>query len=99
MTTQEAAEFLNVSRPFLIRQLKSGELPYRHVGKHHRIRCDDLLDYQGAMRSPSGTRHAGLSRLLRRSETLLARDAGVGRQIDRRICTMCPTLFTSQGNS
>ena len=47
MTTQEAAEFLNVSRPFLIRQLKSGGLPYRLVGKHRRIRCDDLLDYQG----------------------------------------------------
>ncbi|MBM4253574.1 MAG: helix-turn-helix domain-containing protein [Deltaproteobacteria bacterium] len=46
MTTQEAAEFLSVSRPFLIRLLKSGALPYRLVGKHRLIRLEDLIDYQ-----------------------------------------------------
>ena len=46
MTTQEAAEFLNVSRPFLIRQLNNGQLPYRLVGKHRRIKFEDLLSYQ-----------------------------------------------------
>src|SRR4051812_28552112 len=35
-TTVEAAHFLNVSRPFVIKELKGGRLPYRMVGTHRR---------------------------------------------------------------
>lgn len=47
LTTQEAADLLGVSRPFFIEKvLEAGKLPYRRVGKHRRIRLDELLDYQ-----------------------------------------------------
>lgn len=46
MTTQEAADFLNVSRPFLIKALEDGTIPYTKVGTHRRIRFDDVLAYR-----------------------------------------------------
>jgi len=50
MTTVEAANFLNVSRPFVIKEIEEGRLPYRMVGTHRRIAFEDLLRYAAKMR-------------------------------------------------
>jgi excisionase family DNA binding protein len=45
VTTIEAAEIIGVSRPFLVKLLDQGKIPYRMVGRHRRILFKDLMEY------------------------------------------------------
>lgn len=67
LTTQEAADLLNVSRPHLVKLLEQGDIPYTKTGTHRRVRFADLVTYK---RKRDLTRRQGLDDLTRVSQEL-----------------------------
>jgi len=61
--TQAAANYLGVSRPFLVRLLESGEIPFYKAGTHRRVRTRDLKTYRDER---DGARHEALRELFDR---------------------------------
>lgn len=62
-TTQQAADYLNVSRPFLIKLLNEGAIPYSSVGKHRRILFNDLMRYRAHRDADRRNRLARISKI------------------------------------
>lgn len=50
VTTQKAAELLGCSRPFLVKLLEDGEIPFTKIGKHRRIMFEDVVNYRKKMK-------------------------------------------------
>lgn len=73
LTTVQAADVLNVSRPFLIKLLDEGAIPHRKVGKHRRIRMEDVMVYKTAI---DREREAVLDQLVSEAQE---QDMGYGR--------------------
>ena len=67
LTTQQAAEVLNISRPFLIKLLDRDEIPYRWEGTHRRIKLQDVLAYRDRR---SARRRRGIEHLAQKSQEL-----------------------------
>ena len=62
MTTQQAADFLGISRPTLVRLLEAGDIAFDKPGRHRRVRLEDLVAYQANFRAE---RRAALRELQR----------------------------------
>ena len=63
LTTQEAADLLNVSRPHLVKLLEEGALPFHRAGKHRRVRFAELMKYKDARDRAGEAAMAELTRL------------------------------------
>jgi excisionase family DNA binding protein len=50
LTTSEAADYLGVSRPFVVKEMDEGRLPHRKVGSHRRVLWEDVSEYARQMR-------------------------------------------------
>lgn len=77
VTTQQAADLLNVSRQYLVRLLDEGKIPYERTGTHRRLKIEDVLAYK---RERDRKRDEGLDELTRLTEELGGYDAPGGRK-------------------
>jgi excisionase family DNA binding protein len=75
MTTNQAADLLNVSRQYLVRLLDRGEIPFTRTGTHRRIKFGDLMAYKEGR---DNRRRKGLDELIQMSEDIGLYDIPLG---------------------
>jgi len=67
LTSQEAADLLNVSRPHLVKMLEEGAIPFTKTGRHRRIRFSDLMAFKQQRDAES---HEAMEALVRQAQEL-----------------------------
>jgi excisionase family DNA binding protein len=67
LTTQEAADLLNVSRPHIIKLIESGKIPFRKVGSHRRVKQTDVIKYESELKE---LRRKGLEFLAKEAQEM-----------------------------
>lgn len=67
MSTQDAANYLNVSRPFVVKQLEQGKIDYLQVGRHRRIEFHKLVAFSDSLKHNA---HAALQELTEQAQDL-----------------------------
>ncbi len=83
ISTQQAADLLSVSRPHLVKLLEQGNIPFRKVGSHRRVKLTDVMDYRGTVDKERSKTLDELSQL--------SQDIG-------RISDECPKKTTTQAH-
>lgn len=65
MTTQAAAEFIGCSRPHIVKLVENGEIPFTKIGKHRRLKFEDVAKYRKEMKIKQ---KSSISRLMEMDE-------------------------------
>ena len=90
LTTQEAADMLNVSRPHLVKLLENGALPFHKAGKHRRIRFADLMAFRSERDRASAQ---AMEELAKQAQAL---QPGLRMRSSRSTSTFCRKPFRSR---
>lgn len=67
LSTQNAADILGVSRPYFVKLVEKGEIPFHKVGKHRRVYASDLLDYKAKIHA---AREKTLQKMIKQAQKL-----------------------------
>ena len=67
LTTQQAADYLNISRPYLIKLVEEDKIPFRKVGTHRRIKLKEIIKYDNLLRKEQ---KMGLEELTKKAQEL-----------------------------
>ena len=82
VSTQQAAEILNLSRPTVVKFLDQGRIPFTSPGKHRRVRVSDLMAFKAKL---DRERRAALERVSALSQAAIERASERGRLTDEMI--------------
>ena len=67
MSTQDAANILNISRPYLVKLLESGQIPFKKTGTHRRVLVKDIIEFKSQLKKD---RRKSLNLLAKQAQAL-----------------------------